>query len=128
MYVLFQTPVKNYAVTHLDASLVCDRTVDIVFVLFSSYFLPGCVPEVVMSLNSQHFWELWALSGAQKVSVPEKEFHFYREHFFTVPESQTWASDLPMKITVLGTVDSCQLELIRIYDKPIFLKLRWDWR
>lgn len=53
----------------------------------------------------------------------QEEFHFGRQHFFTLPESQKRASDLPVKKTVLGTIDSCQLELNRISDQPILLKL-----
>ena len=53
----------------------------------------------------------------------ETEFHFWRQHFFILLESQQWASNFPMKMTVLGTMESCQLELVRISDKPILLKL-----
>lgn len=53
----------------------------------------------------------------------EKEFTFL-SRILLLHESPKWAPDLPAQMTVLGTMDSCQLGLIRISDKPVLLKLR----
>ena len=64
--------------------------------------------QSVWCLEGEHVWE--------RISLLEAAF-------FTLLESQRRASDFPMKMTVLGTMDSCQLELVRISDKQVLLKL-----
>lgn len=60
-------PCQNHEVIHLGASLVCDHTANVVFVLFFSCFLSGCVSWncdiVKLAALLKSLSSFWCLAG-----------------------------------------------------------------